>query len=387
VTYLNDGEDFWCSILTATASIPERPITGVKETIMALNERVAAAATLLAQHDAGQALGQFLLPSELRDQFHGAAPLVLQLDPTTARIHWEVIAPPRRAGADDDETEAPADREQSFLGISRSCTRQLRTALALPPAPPPPPRRVMRVLVVADPAADSRLPGAEDEGFAVAELFRAFNELPGGSDNRVEIVQLLGPEQATKTDVISELMRRRYDVLHFAGHCFFDVTNPTRSGWIFNLKGKEFLTARELDRLDRIPAFIFSNACESGVTREQPQQRSVELAPSFAQAFFAKGVSNFVATAWPIDDVAARDFALALYADLLGLRPLDDGSYERQPPEPMHVAMRHARLRIVDAQQGIRTWGAYQHYGDPYFQFFDRSPFLEAEPPAPADPA
>ena len=54
--------------------------------------------------------------------------------------------------------------------------------------------------------------------------------------------------------------------------------------------------------MDRIPKFVFSNACESGVTVDDPGAATTGLAPSFAHAFFARGVSNFVCTAWPVND-------------------------------------------------------------------------------------
>ena len=95
--------------------------------------------------------------------------------------------------------------------------------------------------------------------------------------------------------------------------CFFPpVGDPNLSGWIFNVKNKELLTANELNRVDRIPKFVFSNACESGITPDRAQERNDRLAASFAEAFFARGVANFVCTAWPVDDVASRDFALTL---------------------------------------------------------------------------
>ncbi len=37
----------------------------------------------------------------------------------------------------------------------------------------------------------------------------------------------------------------------------------------------------------------------------------------------------------------------------------------------MHAAMRQARLAIAALPNGARTWGAYQHYGNPYLRFFD----------------
>jgi hypothetical protein len=37
----------------------------------------------------------------------------------------------------------------------------------------------------------------------------------------------------------------------------------------------------------------------------------------------------------------------------------------------MYEAMRYARLAIANAPTAARTWGAYQHYGDPFFRLLD----------------
>jgi len=164
--------------------------------------------------------------------------------------------------------------------------------------------------------------------------------------------------------------------LHFAGHCIFEWDgDPSMSGWIFNAKRKELLTANELNRVDRIPKFVFSNACESGVTPDRAQDRNDRLAPSFAEAFFARGVANFVCTAWPVDDVAARTFAVSLYSHLLGVQSTADQNSSKKPdgavgPVPMHEAMRKARHAVASTRNGRTTWGAYQHYGNPYFRLF-----------------
>ncbi len=185
------------------------------------------------------------------------------------------------------------------------------------------------------------------------------------------VTRLLGPRSATRTRVLRELMLRHYDVVHYAGHCLYDEKDPSASGWIFT--NDERLSARELKRIDRIPRFIFSNACESGITPDRSGLRSDKLAPSFAETFFKRGITNFVCTAWPVDDAAALEFALTLYANLLGLSRTDarESHYEPIEPQPMHLAMREARLAIAEAPGGARTWGAYQHYGSPYFRFFD----------------
>jgi hypothetical protein len=335
---------------------------------------------------------RFLLPEEFRPHLATDAPLVLLLDPRSARIHWEMFAQPdpaevaRAIHGEAKPTLRPDEFDRyRFLGTARGLTRQLRTTFAPPPEPPPPPRRRLRALVVADPADDASLPGAEEEGIAIADLFEDYNRFhdrgDDGADNLIEVVHLSGPTEASLTEVLLTLMTRPFDVFHFAGHCFYDKSDPQASGYVFHADPLEALTARELNRVDRVPKFVFSNACESGVTQDRLDRRSVDLPPSFAEAFFNRGVANFVCTAWPVDDLAARQFALRLYAGLLGLT-LDDSDRptgrSKDGPLSIHRALQDARVAIAGTPNGAQTWGAYQHYGNPFYRFFAARPTEES---------
>jgi pimeloyl-ACP methyl ester carboxylesterase len=362
--------------ITDVASVPEREVSIDPKVVWQANDELAGEQSPPMQRERGRFLEELLMPDDLRRSLYGLAPLVMLLDATTARIHWEMVAQPDPSAGGGVDGDPQSFDENAFLGTARGFTRQLRTTFAPPPEPPPPPRRVLRVLVVADPAADAHLPGAQEEGVAVADLFESYNTIHRDrvADTRVEVKRLFGPLEATRTNVLRELMVRPYDVLHFAGHCVYRWGgDPTLSGWIFNAAGKEILSASELNRIDRIPKFVFSNACESGITPDRSGERSAPLAPSFAEAFFARGVANFVCTAWPVDDLAARVFALTLYSGLLGIRVDESGRADAQPDDRakmMAHAMRDARLAIARTSNGRTTWGAYQHYGNPYFQFF-----------------
>jgi pimeloyl-ACP methyl ester carboxylesterase len=363
--------------ITESASVPEREIKIDPLVIQQANDELAGEQTPDMQLERGRFLEELLMPDDLRRELYGRAPLVMMLDSTTARIHWEMVAQPELisavSGGAGLSGENSAFDPERFLGTSRGFTRQLRTVFAPPPEPPPPPRRVLRILIVADPAEDAHLPGAQEEAEAVADLFEGYNTVYSDQleNTRVEVVRLFGPVEATRTNVLRELMVRQYDVLHYAGHCEYNTKDPSSSGWIFNMKRNERLSANELNRIDRIPKFVFSNACESGITPDRSRERTVDLAPSFAEAFFMRGVANFVCTAWPVDDLAARMFALTVYSGLLGIAVGEDGSYSRIDPKPMHHAMRMARLAIASTEEGVSTWGAYQHYGNPYFQLFN----------------
>jgi CHAT domain len=238
--------------------------------------------------------------------------------------------------------------------------------------PAPPPSRVLRVLVVADPAEDARLPGAEAEGAEVANLFESFNAAYGPETKyRIEVVKLLGPLEASRTNVLRELMIHDYDVLHFAGHCIYDELEPAASGWWFG-KGKR-LTARELNRIDGIPRFIFSNAGGSNLAQSSSRTQNAGAVVNFAEAFLARGAANFIYPAWPVGDVPARQFVHKLYAGLLGLKPKAQRiGYEPTEQLPLNAAVREARLAAAAAPEGERAWGAYQHYGSRQFPFFAR---------------
>ncbi|HVF48911.1 MAG TPA: CHAT domain-containing protein [Pyrinomonadaceae bacterium] len=392
ITVTLEGNKYRFGAVTNDASVPEREIPLDPSLVIEANDELANTIEHRMQLDWGRHMENLLVPDDLRPAFKTDAPLLLTLDRTTARIHWEMIAQPdplRMGDADGDAPTAKADGFDSFLSTSRGLTRQLRTNFAPPPEPPPPPRRTLRVLIVADPATDRSLQGAKEEGMLVADMFEAFNTVYPKSENRVKVTRLFGGV-ATRNNVLFHLTQRGpFDILHFAGHCTYDENDPSSSGWIFT--GGKRLSANELSRIDNVPKFVFSNACESGKT---PETRTDRLAPSFAESFFARGVANFVCTAWPVNDVASTEFALKLYAGLLGLVEADNPDYipsadDEMPiktyaaaPTPlrMHQAMRDARLAIARSPHGAKTWGAYQHYGNPYLQFFDPQA-LQGPPP------
>ena len=359
VTLGLEGRTYRFGAITQTAAVPERDVPVDPVLVMEANDDLAAVADPESQLRQGRFLSKLLLPDELRNGLAGTAPLVMLLDATTARIHWELVSDPT---APPSRTTEQIDESSECLAIRRGFTRQLRTTFALPPDPPPPPQRLLRVLVVADPAEDRHLPGAAEEGVAVAKIFERLGHT-GGAD--VEVVTLLGPRMARRTAVLQKLLLERFHVMHYAGHCQYLEDDPAKTGWLFS--DGEVLSASELRRIDRVPDFIFSNACESGVTPDRSDRRSPGMAPTFAESFFERGVKNFVCTAWPVDDVAAQTFAKTLYGGLLGL-PEEKSRAQPRAPLTMHRAMLDARLAIASTIGGARTWGAYQHYGDPYYR-------------------
>jgi pimeloyl-ACP methyl ester carboxylesterase len=364
------GDTYEFAALTAEAAIPQRETQIDPVLVNEVNDQLPLAETPAEQLDRGHLLETLLLPGDLRGVIaRGTVPVVLAVDATTARIHWEMLSL-EQAGT------TVQFKPECFLGARAGLTRQLRTTFAQLPEAPMLSGRALRVLVVADPAEDAPLPGAQEEGEAVAAIFEEFGRQPG---RNVEVLRLFGPGEATRVKVLDQLINQRFDILHYAGHCFFNPDDPENSGWVFS--NRKVLSAHELNRVDRIPRFIFSNACESGITPERLDKRNAAMAPSFAEAFFARGVANFVCTAWPVGDAAALAFARRVYRGALGLR--GDGA----PPEPFHQAIAAARQEIAQSDlSGLQTWGAYQHYGDPNFRFIPKNDPAAGVAPAAAKP-
>lgn len=350
-----DRNAYRFSGVSQDASFPERYVRIDPRLVASVNDSLAAQQTPEQKAEWGEFLLKLLVPQDIQPTLATDAPIVLACDSNVAQLHWELMVAPGSA--------ASLGLETSFLGLFPGITRQLRNTFGGPPEPPPPSNRVLRVLIVADTDYKRPLPGAAAEGSRVRDLFATYADdlKQNGSKMRVEVEALIGPNDATCAQVLRRMLRYPpYDILHYSGHCEYVKDDPPSSGWLFG-DGLR-LSANELSRVDRVPAFVFSNACESGVTPSRPDLRTPQLAPSFAEAFFERGVKNFVCTAWPVADDSATKFASTFYETLLGVKS--------GRPTYMHEAMTTARREIWKDGTGVQTWGAYQHYGNPWFKLF-----------------
>ena len=368
--------------LTDQAAVPERQINIPLELVRQASQELIEESNRTIQLDRGQFLSRLLIPQDLRSLVFTEAPLVVTLDRESAQVPWEMLAHwplgmlPAGVRMDSDSTGFSDEGNMNFLGMSYGLTRQLEATFASPPTTPASTSDLLRVLVVADPAEDAPLPGAQSEGVEVANLFESWDRIAGvRAGRRVEVARLFGPIEATLTNVLRAIVAGPYDILHFAGHTVYERQQPEETGWLFS-KGQRF-TAAMLERVDRVPPFVFCNSCESGVLPQRVEGRSPELPVTLAEQFLAKGVANFVVTGWPVDDQVARAFAVRIYSSLLGLPSLSRGGASLQrttaPLNPVyiHQAMSQARAAVARLPGGISTWGAYQHYGSPFFRLLE----------------
>jgi len=200
------------------------------------------------------------------------------------------------------------------------------------------------VLLVVNPTED--LVGAKDEGERIQKMFT------GRPDVRIRT--LYGAE-ARRSELLDCFRSGRFDVVHYAGHAFFDPDDVSRSGILCH--GKEVLSGADLAGLSQLPSLVFFNACEAAKIRRVGQTEQATTDPvrgttSFAESFLSGGVANYLGTYWPVGDAAAKTFAETFYGALL-------------KNEPLGRALLSGRQAVENLKSG--DWANYVLYGSPDF--------------------
>jgi pimeloyl-ACP methyl ester carboxylesterase len=333
ITVERDRDVFRFSALSESAVIPVREVEVQSLLASGAAERLMSSLDEDEQTKYGQLLASYLIPEDFRQLIEDAESLTLIVDRSTASLPWEMGC-------------LKSARGPVFFGPDLKLTRQFRTVLAAPGTAPPL-NRSLKVLVIADPAPEPelQLPGARREGRAIVDILNRFKN-DGGLD--ITVYDHIGANACDPVEILALLFNEELDIVHFAGHGTFDEKNPSHSGWVF---GKDsILSAREIFQTRRVPRLVFANACFSAVVKEKrtsaPDETNRRLA-GLAQAFFERGIQNYIGAGWPVDDVPAAECAAAFYSSAVEGKTLGE-------------SLADARNKIMG--QGS-TWGAYQHYG------------------------
>jgi len=285
----------------------------------------------------GAGLARSLLAASVREGLESmqSRPLVVVHDREASRVPWEVL----RIGTRHPALGAGLSRRYASETLTVARWRDERGA-----------SDSLRMLLVADPTQD--LPGAAAEGQALQDLL-------AGRDVTLDV---LSGHDASRARILEALGDGSFDVLHFAGHAFFDGDDPGKGGLVCS--GKEVLRGADLDGIGNLPALVFCNACEAArVRRRRARGPGIRQADRWfglrrtmtgvAEAFLAGGVANFLGTHWPVGDDAAFAFSSELYESLLQGDSLGD-------------AVLAARRRIAAIPS--LDWADYIHYGSPEFR-------------------
>ncbi|MFT5324647.1 MAG: pimeloyl-ACP methyl ester carboxylesterase [Planctomycetaceae bacterium] len=306
----------------------------------------------------GDRLVQLLLPDSVQRVLESVGqdhPLIVIHDALASRVPWETIA----LNEGDWFPAQTAGLSRKYAAENLSVAKWLESRRL---------DRILRILLVVNPTLD--LPGAQAEGDRVAALLNA--------EGSIALTRIDGRD-ATWNRLHSELKSGEYDVLHYAGHAFFDPADRSRSGLICH--GGRVLSGADLSGIGGLPTLAFFNACEAGrvrgtnrltpgeftaardalrnrATASTTAQRDnlrerIDINVSLAEALLRGGIANYLGTYWPVGDAPAERFAETFYKRVLEGASLGD-------------AILDARQTVYDLNS--IDWADYIHYGSPQFR-------------------
>ena len=194
------------------------------------------------------ALFELLLPNDLKRELASVENLVLVVDDETADIPWEALAD--RSALTGPE---PLVKRIGLVRQLKLIDRPVGDTAAVHP----------RALVIGDPPAGARFPrleGARAEAKAVAEQLAAAG---------VPVVPLVfdadAQEEGAAGAVIGRLLADDYQILHIAGHGWFEPGGRDGDPWGGVAIGPDqYLTAVEIGQMRRPPSLVFLNCCHLG---------------------------------------------------------------------------------------------------------------------------
>jgi pimeloyl-ACP methyl ester carboxylesterase len=288
----------------------------------------------------GTSLAESVLPPLVLTGLAGFRdhPLMLIHDANTSRIPWETVC---IAGKGTDKWFPAAG-----MGISRKYEAEdLSVAKWLED------RRLepeLSVLLIVNPTED--LPGAESEGKNIKKIL--------DTDASIKLTELWRGD-ATLAAIRAAFRSGEFDVVHYAGHAYFDRFNRARSGLLCH--GGLVLTGMDLVQLEHLPALLFFNACESARVRSVAQRDSgvgtatrLETNIGLAESLLRAGVANYLGTYWPVGDAPAMAFGRAFYTEVAGGKTIGEAL--------------QAGRGAIKADSNSVDWADYIHYGSPEFR-------------------
>ncbi len=204
-------------------------------------------------------------------------------------------------------------------------------------------RQGLEVLLVINPTKD--LDGAKKEGKRIKKILDEMGR-------RVHCTELF-EEAARRTELLQCFSSGRFDVVHYAGHAFYDEKVRSQSGLL--CAGGEVLSGADLAGVGNLPSLMFFNACESARVRKASKEgtakaksaENVGRGVSFAEALLRGGVANFLGTYWPVGDDPAEQFATKFYEQLVDGATLNTAISARTQGRPANPFARLGGLRVL----------------------------------------
>lgn len=295
--------------------------------------------------DVGNVMFRLFMPDRMRE-YLSSTPCALTITTNDLELPWELMY-------DSSWEDESGESGLGFLCLQRPIARMpMGRAFPRVRRPAAQKEKLRFLLVYADPL--SNLPAAGKEVERIRDELQERWKQPGEEIK----IDLLDRDRATGKEMNQALLSGSYDVIHFAGHAYFDDKDPDKSGFV--LKEEELFLSQKIQRFVEGQPLVFLNACQTGVTANEANPQSVgeyfwKPAEGLASAFLYGGALGCVGSLWPVYDEPAADFAIEFYNEVLEGQMIGE-------------AMRRTRRSIKKKHPDSIMWASFVLYGDPTFR-------------------
>jgi len=293
----------------------------------------------------GNVMFRLFMPDRMRE-YLSSTPCALTITTNDLELPWELMY-------DSSWEQEAGESGLGFLCLQRPIARMpMGRAFPRVRRPATQKDKLRFLLVYADP--DNNLPAAGTEVERIRDALQGRWKDPGEEIK----IDVLDRDHATGKEMNQALLSGSYDVIHFAGHAYFDNDDPDKSGFV--LKEKEIFLSQKIQRFVEGQPLVFLNACQTGVTANEANPQSVgeyfwKPAEGLASAFLYGGALGCVGSLWPVYDEPAAEFAIEFYNQVLEGQMIGE-------------AMRRTRRSIKTKHPDSITWASFVLYGDPTFR-------------------
>ncbi len=192
-----------------------------------------------------------------------------------------------------------------------------------------------------------------DQSATTAAVFGdSRSNLPDARREAEQVAMVLKTKAAVGKDVTAAAFHKaaNADVIHFAGHAFFDVREPLKS--CLALAGKDIVTARDFFGLQDLRASLVGlSGCETGVSDVRPGDELMGL----TRPLLATGARSLLVSLWQVADASTGFLMKRFYAN-----------WRESPKLTKAEALQRAILDTRDrrAWQSFYYWAAFVLIGD-----------------------
>ena len=218
----------------------------------------------------------------------------------------------------------------------------------------------INVLIIGNPIGD-----LENSSIEAEIILKALKDI-----YIVDEVKIILGDEASKENVLECFKSGKYQLIHYAGHTFFNEKVPAKSGLV--LKDEEILTGHELEEALKIAndvgsyhPLIYLNSCDASKIKAVESKEGVLKFDGVAISLIRGGALGCVGNNWEVEDEAIKELSINFYRLLLEGTPVGEALMKSRK---QIYAKRMKTYCYEDTEKKIvyenRSWGSPKLFGE-----------------------